>query len=133
MGIWPPDANGLDINALDRSHNRQWLVTSDDKGMVKLFNYPCVVHDAPHRAYRGHSSHVMCVRFNCNSSLVCSSGGHDWAVFQFRVVEVKPEEKPPPPPEPVWGPLDASGKPKLLSCTIFQCLMFIFLLNESVH
>ena len=52
--------------------------------MVKLFNFPCVVHDAPHRAYRGHSSHVMSVRFNCDSTLVCSGGGHDWAVFQVR-------------------------------------------------
>ncbi len=48
----------------------QLVVTSDDEGRVKLFNYPCVVEDAPHRAYRGHSSHVMGVRFNADDSLV---------------------------------------------------------------
>ena len=72
MGIWPPYVDGLDINSLDRSKNKQWCVTSDDHGMVKMFAYPCVVHDAPHRAYRGHSSHVMSVRFNSNDSLVCT-------------------------------------------------------------
>jgi microtubule-associated protein-like 6 len=63
-------------------------VTSDDYGLLKLFNYPVVIQDAPHRAYRGHSSHVMCVRFNADDSLVCSTGGKDWAMFQFRVVPV---------------------------------------------
>lgn len=48
----------------------QYLATADDDGMVKLFNYPCVVDDAPHRAYRGHCSHVMGVRFNKDDSLV---------------------------------------------------------------
>ncbi len=48
----------------------QYLVTADDDGMVKLFNYPVVVDDAPHRAYRGHCSHVMGVRFNMDDSLV---------------------------------------------------------------
>lgn len=48
----------------------QFLVTADDQGLVKLFNYPCVVDDAPHRAYRGHSSHVMGVKFNCNDTMV---------------------------------------------------------------
>jgi len=38
--------------------------------MVKLFNYPVVVDDAPHRAYRGHCSHVMGVRFNKDGNLV---------------------------------------------------------------
>jgi hypothetical protein len=40
---------------------------------------------------------------------VCSAGGHDWAIFQFRVVAIKPEALPPPPPKPVWGPLDPQG------------------------
>jgi microtubule-associated protein-like 6 len=51
---------------------------------VKLFNYPVVIEEAPHRAYRGHSSHVMCVRFNADDSIVCSAGGKDWGLFQFR-------------------------------------------------
>lgn len=82
---------------------------ADDFGLVKLFNYPCVVDDAPHRAYRGHSSHVMCVRFNCADSRVVSVGGHDCAMFQFKFVKLEPPPVPEPEPEPVWGPTDATG------------------------
>ena len=37
---------------------------------MKLFNCPCVLDDAPHRAYRGHSSHVMGVRFSADDRTV---------------------------------------------------------------
>ncbi|KAJ9506292.1 hypothetical protein QJQ45_013870, partial [Haematococcus lacustris] len=157
MGIFPPFADGTEINSVDRSKDQKFIVTADDHGMVKMFNYPCVVEDAPHRAYRGHSSHVMGVRFNADDSLVrqnplhatpippsppscsyaslhtqplgdapqvCSAGGHDWAIFQFRVVHITPTAAPPPRAEPVWGPLDPSGKsygytttPAVLSAT----------------
>ena len=30
-----------------------YLVTADDFGKVKLFNYPCVYNDAPYREYKG--------------------------------------------------------------------------------
>ncbi len=40
---------------------------------------------------------------------VCSVGGADWAIFQFKVVRISPEAPPPPPPKAVWGPLDPSG------------------------
>jgi microtubule-associated protein-like 6 len=88
MGIWPPCTDGTDINSVDRSPDGQLLVTADDSGLVKLFNYPCVVEDAPHRAYRGHSSHVMGLRFAADGKTVCSVGGKDFAMFQFRVVPV---------------------------------------------
>lgn len=68
------------------------MATCDDFGLVKLFNQPVVIECAPHRAYRGHSSHVMCVRFNADDSLLCSAGGKDWALFQFRVVPADPAE-----------------------------------------
>ncbi|MEW5311518.1 MAG: hypothetical protein WDW38_003227 [Sanguina aurantia] len=110
MGIWHPDSMGDDVNAVDRSKGGDLLVTSDDDGMVKLFNYPCVVHDAPHRAYRGHSSFVQCVRFNSNDTQVCSVGSADWSMFQFRVVQLEPEPPPPLEKVAVWGALDASGR-----------------------
>lgn len=49
MGIWPDGSDGTDVNAAHRSKCGRYLATSDDFGMVKLFNYPCVVEDAPHR------------------------------------------------------------------------------------
>lgn len=62
----------------------QLVVTSDDHGMVKLFNYPCVVNDAPHRAYRGHSSHVMGVRFNSEDSIVRQTHTHTHTLHSMR-------------------------------------------------
>jgi len=85
MGIWHPEADGTDVNSLNRSHNEQLLVTADDHGRVKLFNYPCVIDDAPAHVYTGHSSHVMCARFSSDDSMVCTGGGHDKSVFQYRV------------------------------------------------
>eukprot|EP00736_Rhodelphis_marinus_P002340 Rmarinus@m.17215 len=86
MGIWPDDSDGTDVNAVARSNSGNYLVTADDFGKVKLFNYPVVVERAPHRTYKGHSSHVMNVIFNKRDTLVISVGGRDRAVFQWRVL-----------------------------------------------
>ena len=109
MGIWPEDADGTDINAADRDAAGALLATADDCGTVKLFNYPCVVEDAPHRAYSGHSSHVTCVRFSGDGKWLASAGGSDRTVLQFRVAAVAPPAAPPPPPEPVWGTVDGKS------------------------
>jgi microtubule-associated protein-like 6 len=87
MGIWPPCKDAAAVNAVDRSPDGGLLVSADDRGLVKLFNCPCVVEDAPHRAYRGHSPRVACARFSCDGRLVCSVGGRDGAMFQFRLLD----------------------------------------------
>jgi echinoderm microtubule-associated protein-like 6 len=35
MGIWPPYADGTDVNAVDRSPDGQHLLTADDAGQVR--------------------------------------------------------------------------------------------------
>lgn len=110
MGIWPDGSDGTDVNAVCATRDEKYLVTAGDDGLVKLFNFPCVVEDAPHRAYRGHCSHVMCVRVNYSDRKVCSVGGKDRAVLQFKLVEIEPEPEPAPEEEPVWGPLDPAGR-----------------------
>ena len=84
--------------------------TADDAGVVKLFAYPCVVEDAPHRRSVGHASHVMGVAFSPCGNRLLSVGGTDRCVFQYDVVR-----KPPPPPraaspEKEWLPMDAKNK-----------------------
>ena len=68
------------------SENRDFLVTGDDFGKVKIFNAPCVVHHAPARTHGGHSSHVMNVRWLLGDRKVISVGGWDEAVMLWRVV-----------------------------------------------
>lgn len=35
MGIWPPDSDGTDVNALDRSPSGRYLASADDLGKVR--------------------------------------------------------------------------------------------------
>lgn len=94
MGIWPTGSDGTDINSCDRSHRGKHIVTADDFGRVCLFNYPCIVRQAPCRSYRGHSSHVMNITFNANDKRVVSVGGNDRAVFQWRTRNLREDEEP---------------------------------------
>ncbi|CAG9462264.1 unnamed protein product [Pedinophyceae sp. YPF-701] len=110
MGIWPEGADGTDVNSVCRSRAGDLVATAGDDGFVSLYNYPCVVEEAACRAYRGHSSHVMCVDFACDDTRVLSAGGKDRSIFQFAVQPVEPEPEPEPAPEPVWGPMDPEGK-----------------------
>ena len=135
MGVWEDGSDRTDINAVARAKSGQdtfdadknsvveaercaggleragYLVTADDFGKVKLFNYPCVYNDAPYREYKGHASHAMSIRFSCDDRRVFTAGGHDRAVLQFKTKGIRQDEEPPaytPPPEPkrTWGPID---------------------------
>ena len=138
MGIWPDGSDGTDVNAVDRAGTGQprvvsdsgrdgarvscpegdaglehagYVVTADDFGKIKLFNYPCVFNDAPFREYKGHASHAMCARFTCDDRRVITAGGRDRAMLQFitkgvRLDEPAPEYEPPPPETREWGPID---------------------------
>lgn len=85
MGIWHKDSDGTDINSVDRAPSGRYVATADDLGNVNLLNYPSVVRMAPRGSYKGHSSHVMNVRWTADEKRVISVGGKDRAVFQWRV------------------------------------------------
>jgi microtubule-associated protein-like 6 len=84
QGIWPPFANGTDINSVDRSPDGIVLATADDFGKVKLFKYPNPVEKSGHQAYMGHSSHVTNVRFLKQGNYLISTGGEDKCIFQWK-------------------------------------------------
>mmetsp|Transcript_20952 Transcript_20952/g.63838 ORF Transcript_20952/g.63838 Transcript_20952/m.63838 type:complete len:1077 (-) Transcript_20952:92-3322(-) len=89
MGIWMPDSDGTDVNACHRTRDGGHLVTADDFGTVRLYNAPVVVGHAPHRAYKGHSAHVMNVRFSKDERYVVSVGGNDKGVFLWEMAKPK--------------------------------------------
>ena len=60
--------------------------------MVTLFNYPCVVKNAPTLEYKAHSSHVLCVRFAKSDSRVVSVGGNDECVICWKVRKTTPKK-----------------------------------------
>ena len=84
MGIWPKDSDGTDVNTVDVIFDKGLVVTGDDFGQLNLFNYPCVVKDAPPITAGGHSSHVMNVRVIKNSpteTWLATVGGNDNSVM----------------------------------------------------
>ena len=94
QGIWPPCADGSDVNAVSRNKLGTILATADDFGLVKLFKYPVAEKQAAFQKFIGHSSHVTNVRFQFDDKYVISTGGNDKSIFQWKLVgEDGPEEE----------------------------------------
>lgn len=94
MGMWQDGQCGNDINSCHRSPDGQLLVTSDDEGYVRIFNYPCVIKEAPHHAFKGHAAFTENVRFlqdgdyadsRLQNVRVVSAGGGDRCLIQWRL------------------------------------------------
>lgn len=92
QGIWPPCADGTDVNAVERSPSGKVLATVDDFGKVKVFKYPCAIEKAGSNAFKGHSSHVTNCTFTKSSRYLLSTGGNDKALFQWKYAEDGVEE-----------------------------------------
>ncbi|KAM4607535.1 echinoderm microtubule-associated protein-like 6 isoform 3-T3 [Polymixia lowei] len=84
MGIWPRNADKADVNCACVSHTGLNVVTGDDFGLVKLFDFPCTEKFAKHKRYFGHSAHVTNVRFSYDDKYVISTGGDDCSVFVWK-------------------------------------------------
>lgn len=95
QGIWAKEADGSDINMVNKNHKNDLCVTADDDGVVKVFQYPCVGGGLDRRgkltrrpefvAGTGHSEHVTNAVFVADDSYVISTGGADNAIFQWRL------------------------------------------------
>lgn len=91
QGVYPPYADGTDINAVDRSKKKfgnneyQLIASADDFGMVKLLRYPCLDKKSESVVGKGHCSHVTNVRFAADDTKLVSVGGDDQCVFQWTV------------------------------------------------
>ncbi|XP_055039416.1 echinoderm microtubule-associated protein-like 6 isoform X2 [Misgurnus anguillicaudatus] len=86
LGIWPRNAEKADVNCACVSHAGLNIVTGDDFGLVKLFDFPCTDKFAKHKRYFGHSAHVTNIRFSYDDKYVISVGGNDCSVFVWRCV-----------------------------------------------
>ncbi|XP_032508137.1 echinoderm microtubule-associated protein-like 6 [Phocoena sinus] len=88
IGIWPRNADKADVNCACVTHAGLNIVTGDDFGLVKLFDFPCTEKFAKHKRYFGHSAHVTNIRFSHDDKYVVSTGGDDCSVFVWRCLEV---------------------------------------------
>ena len=83
--------DGSDINSVDRTktsyeRDMKLLASGDDKGQVRLLEYPCLVKNSQSVVGKGHSSHVTTVTFNFNDEYLMSSGGEDQTILQWKLV-----------------------------------------------
>jgi WD40 repeat protein len=90
QGIWPPRADGSDVNSVDRSNNfhpdgYQLIATGDDFSKVKIFRYPSSEEGSQGLVGKGHSSHVTNVKFASNDQYLYSTGGNDTSVFRWKI------------------------------------------------
>lgn len=83
-GIWPKDACKADINCAHVSNAANAIVTGDDSGFVKLFNFPCSERYAHCKKFAGHSAHVTGARFLCDDKQLVTTGGDDCCVFVWK-------------------------------------------------
>ncbi|XP_055292522.1 echinoderm microtubule-associated protein-like 5 isoform X6 [Moschus berezovskii] len=88
MGIWSRHAEKADVNCACVSHSGISLVTGDDFGMVKLFDFPCPEKFAKHKRFLGHSAHVANIRFTSGDRHVISAGGDDCSLFVWKCVHM---------------------------------------------
>ncbi|XP_012868821.1 PREDICTED: echinoderm microtubule-associated protein-like 5 [Dipodomys ordii] len=88
MGIWSRHAEKADVNCACVSHSGISLVTGDDFGMVKLFDFPCPEKFAKHKRFLGHSSHVTNIRFTSGDRHVVSAGGDDCSLFVWKCIHM---------------------------------------------
>ncbi|MEQ2271917.1 Echinoderm microtubule-associated protein-like 6, partial [Xenotaenia resolanae] len=77
LGIWPRNADKADVICACVSHAGLNMVSGDDFGLVKLFDFPCSEKFAKHKRYLGHSPHVTNIRFSHDDKYVISTGGDD--------------------------------------------------------
>uniref|UniRef100_A0A4W3H8Y1 EMAP like 5 n=1 Tax=Callorhinchus milii TaxID=7868 RepID=A0A4W3H8Y1_CALMI len=84
IGIWSRNLDKADVNCGCVSHSGLNIVTGDDFGMVKLYDFPCIEKFAKHKRYLGHSAHITNVRFTSGDRYVISAGGKDCSLFVWK-------------------------------------------------
>ncbi|CAI9582753.1 unnamed protein product [Staurois parvus] len=88
LGIWSRHNDKSDVTCACVSHSGISLVTGDDFGMVKLFDFPCPEKFAKHKRFLGHSAHVTNIRFTSGDRYVVSAGGDDCSLFVWKCVHM---------------------------------------------
>ena len=86
MGIFEDGDSPDQYNGVDTSSDRSVIVVCDDDGCVKLYNYPCVVKNAPYKERGAHCSHVSGVCFTADDSYAVSVGAKDRGVFCWKLL-----------------------------------------------
>ena len=69
-GVWPADEPGAEVTACHVEESKTLVATSDNRGRVKLFRYPCIIKGAEFDVQTGHSSGITNLCFTKESQYV---------------------------------------------------------------
>jgi len=63
MGVFPPGADGTDINNVCVNFNNTMVAAADDFATMAVYRYPCMKNSQDCRRLSGHAEHVTRVKF----------------------------------------------------------------------
>ena len=84
QGIFPSGTDGSHINAVCMSEDQSIIASGDDYGLVCVYRNPCLDDKHKSSKYRGHSEHVMNVKFSKDKKYLFSVGGQDQTCIQWK-------------------------------------------------
>lgn len=82
-GIFPKYTDGTHINGVEESPDTMHLATADDFGLVNIYRNPAR-QGAQSVSLRGHSEHVVRVKFSPDGEKLYSIGGYDQTLMIWR-------------------------------------------------
>lgn len=86
-GPWTNMEDSTHINAVHRSNYRDFLITGDSRGRVRLYKYPCVISKPEYRGVKLYSNDVTAVSFLYDDLNVITAGGISSVLAQWSVVD----------------------------------------------
>lgn len=85
IGVFPKGTDGSHVNGVCGSNDGKLIASGDDWGLVNIYNNPCR-EGSQAKSFKGHSEHVVRVRFSADDKKIFSVGGQDKAIMQWRKV-----------------------------------------------
>eukprot|EP00826_Nyctotherus_ovalis_P024590 TRINITY_DN189_c0_g1_i1.p1 TRINITY_DN189_c0_g1~~TRINITY_DN189_c0_g1_i1.p1 ORF type:complete len:694 (+),score=220.79 TRINITY_DN189_c0_g1_i1:111-2192(+) len=83
IGVFPKGTDGSHVNGVSMSHDGKLIASGDDWGLVNIYYNPCR-EGSQAKSFKGHSEHVVRVRFSADDSRIYSIGGQDKAIIQWK-------------------------------------------------
>ncbi|XP_071146996.1 echinoderm microtubule-associated protein-like CG42247 isoform X2 [Mytilus edulis] len=87
IGPWTNMENGTQLNAVHRSNYRDFLLTGDSRGRVRLYKYPCAATKPEYRGVKLYSNDVTAANFLYDDMNVITSGGSSPVLALWAVVD----------------------------------------------
>eukprot|EP01022_Parablepharisma_sp_SALTPOND_P033101 TRINITY_DN88194_c2_g1_i1.p1 TRINITY_DN88194_c2_g1~~TRINITY_DN88194_c2_g1_i1.p1 ORF type:complete len:765 (+),score=75.12 TRINITY_DN88194_c2_g1_i1:175-2295(+) len=85
-GVFPKGTDGTHVNGVCMSSDGKLIATGDDWGLVNIYHNPCR-EGSKAKSFKGHSEHVVRVRFGLGDQYLFSVGGQDKTLMQWKKIQ----------------------------------------------